>query len=308
MIGIDLGSNTIRAVNIDCATLKRISEYEKIVKTADNLHKTGRISDEAVDRILRAIDEMRGQLNLDNTVVAVTTEAIRQAKNGLDVIDLIKKSTGIEFQIIDGNKEACYTLLAVINRLEEINFKAKNFVLVDIGGGSTELIFFNNNRIKIRSFSLGIITIAQKYGTKDSIIANLSSWMNKIKDFIDDYYKTFNRPDMFISTAGTPTTVAAMKLGMNYKTYDAKRINGTCLQKEDLKEQIQCLLSLDEKSRQEFVGVGREDLIIAGALIFKNLYEMLGFNKAYVIDDGLREGVAISKCKKIDILKLFSII
>ncbi len=65
------------------------------------------------------------------------------------------------------------------------------------------------------------------------------------------------------------------------------------------------LLSLDEKSRQELVGVGREDLIVAGILIFKSLYALLGFNEAYVVDDGLREGVAIAECKQFDIDKIF---
>jgi len=305
MVSIDLGSNTIRGIEIDCNTLKKVAEYEKIVKTADNLHKTGCISDKVVDRILKAIDEMRGQLNLDNGVIAVTTEALRRAKNGLDVINLIKKSTGIEFQVIDGKKEAYYTLLAVVNRLEKLNFKVKSFILIDIGGGSTELIFFDNNRVKVKSFSLGIVTIAQKYKTKENIIEHLPAQMEDIKVFIDDYYKTANKPDMFVSTAGTPTTVAAMKLGMNYKTYDAERINGIYLQKKDLEEQMERLLSLDEKSRQELVGVGREDLIVAGILIFENLYDLLGFDGAFVIDDGLREGVAIAKCKQLNIDEIF---
>ncbi|HIP60351.1 MAG TPA: phosphatase [Campylobacterales bacterium] len=305
MVSIDLGSNTIRAIEIDCITLKKVAEYEKIVRTADNLHKTGTISDEAVDRIVNAIDEIGKILNLESGVKAVTTEAVRRAKNGLEVIDFIKKSTGVEFQIIDGKQEAYYTLLAVVNRLEKLNFKVKKFILVDIGGGSTELIFFNDNKINVKSFPIGVVTTAQKYRTKDKIIENLPSEMDEIKDFIDEYYKVAEKPDMFVSTAGTPTTVAAMKLGMNYKTYDADRINGVYLQKDDLEEQMERLLSLDEKSRQELVGVGREDLIVAGILIFRHLYDLLGFDRAYVIDDGLREGVAIAKCKKLKIDEIF---
>jgi len=308
MVSIDLGSNTIRAIEIDCATFKKVAKYEKIVRTADCLHKTGTILDKAVDGVVNAIIEMKKSLSFENGVKAVATEAIRQAKNGLDVINFIKKATSVEFEIIDGEKEACYTLLAVINRLEILNFNIKNFVLVDIGGGSTELIFFNENRVKIKSFSIGIVTMAQKYRTKDKIVKNLPLQMDEIKGFIDDYYKFAKKPDMFISTAGTPTTVAAMELGMNYKTYDEEQINGTSLLKDDLERELKYLLSLDEIYRAELVGVGREDLIVAGILIFRYLYELLGFDRAYVIDDGLREGVAIAECKKIDILKLFSII
>ena len=235
MVSIDLGSNTIRGIEVNCATLKKVAEYEKIVKTADKLYETGHISDKAVDRIINAIDTMRQRLDFKSGVVAVTTEAIRRAKNSLEVLESIKEATGIDFQIIDGKKEAYYTLLAVVSRLEKLNFKTKDFVLADIGGGSTELIFFNDNRVNVKSFPIGIVTIAQKYKTKENIIENLPSEMDEIKVFIDGYYKVAKKPDMFISTAGTPTTVAAMKLGMNYKTYDADRINGVYLQKDDLK-------------------------------------------------------------------------
>jgi len=69
--------------------------------------------------------------------------------------------------------------------------------------------------------------------------------------------------------------------------------------------EMECLLSLDEKSRQELVGVGREDLIVAGILIFRYLYDLLGFDKACVVDDGLREGVAIAECKQLNIDEIF---
>jgi exopolyphosphatase/guanosine-5'-triphosphate,3'-diphosphate pyrophosphatase len=104
-------------------------------------------------------------------------------------------------------------------------------------------------------------------------------------------------PRLFVPTAGTPTTVAAMKLGMTYATYDPLRVNGTPLAKGELRTQLKRLLSLDERARQVLVGVGREDLIAAGILIFERLYGILGFDEAVVIDDGLREGVAIAACR-----------
>jgi exopolyphosphatase/guanosine-5'-triphosphate,3'-diphosphate pyrophosphatase len=90
-----------------------------------------------------------------------------------------------------------------------------------------------------------------------------------------------------------------MKLGMTYATYDPVRVNGTLLHREELKTQLRRLLALEERQRQALVGVGREDLIAAGILLFDSLYGVLGFDEAVVVDDGLREGVAIAECRKL---------
>ncbi|NOZ90276.1 MAG: phosphatase, partial [Epsilonproteobacteria bacterium] len=97
--------------------------------------------------------------------------------------------------------------------------------------------------------------------------------------------------------AGTPTTIASMKKGMTYSTYDASKIHGTILTRADLVEQLKILLSMDRANREEIVGVGREDLIASGVLIYEELYNIGGFDESIVIDDGIREGVAFEVCE-----------
>lgn len=296
MVAVDLGSNTLRGVQIDCETLEPVAWFEKIVRTADGIHESGRIGEDAVVRIVEALKEAKRVIDFSQPVAAVTTEALRRASNAEEVLKRIKRECGVDFRVIGGDEEAHYTLLAVKKRLDKMGVESDNFVMADLGGGSTEILFFDSGRIESRSFDIGIVTVAQRYGSVEKIEQALPLLMREMEKFAGNMKTEGLCPKLFVSTAGTPTTVAAMKLGMDYSTYDAKRVNGTALYREDLKIQMDRLLSLDEESRRKLVGVGREDLIAAGILILNGLYSLLGFDESVVIDDGLREGVAIAGC------------
>ncbi|WP_201354107.1 phosphatase [Hydrogenimonas urashimensis] len=297
VVGIDLGSNTFRVAELSCTSLETVRQYEKIVRTADGMVETGIISDEALERIVEAARSAKAKIDFSHhKVVAVATEAVRRAKNADRILEAIRQRTGISFRVISGEKEADYTLLAVKTRLEKMGYEARDFVMVDIGGGSTELLFFDGRRLFSKSFPIGIVTVAQRYKTMERIEEALPGLMVPVEAFVRKAQERGMRPGLFVATAGTPTTVAAMKLGMEYDTYDSARVNGTLLFREDLKMQLRRLLSLDVAARRRLVGVGREDLIAAGILIFERFYELLGFDRAIVVDDGLREGVAIAEC------------
>ncbi len=299
MVAIDLGSNTLRVLEYDCDTGKQVSEYEKIVKTADGLAKYGVIGNEAILRVISAIKEAKQQIDFSTAVVkAVTTEAVRRAANSEEVLLRIKEETGVVFEIISGEEEARLTLLAVKNRLLTLDHPSQSFVLVDIGGGSTELIFHYEDVTITQSFPVGIVTIAQTYGTLDKIEKVLPQEMSQMQHFCSEVYEKYGKVDVFVATAGTPTTVAAMKHGLNYETYDASKINGTSLEVDELDIYLKELLSMPFEQREVTVGTGRSDLIAAGILIYKQLFGILGFGSCVIIDDGLREGVAIELCMK----------
>lgn len=297
MIAIDLGSNTLRVLKYDCTAGTQISEYEKIVKTADGLVQYGTINNEAIERVISAIQEAQEQIDFSSSLVrAVTTEAVRRAVNADEVLSQIKKETGVTFRIISGEEEARLTLLAVKHRLSTLQYTSDSFVLIDIGGGSTELIFHYENETVSKSFPLGIVTIAQTHETLENIEKVLHEEMAEMQIFCDHLYHSKGKVNAFVATAGTPTTVAAMKLGQNYETYDASKINGTSLEVGELDMYLKKLLSMPFEEREIAVGTGRSDLIAAGILIYKQLFTLLGFESCVVIDDGLREGVAIEGC------------
>jgi exopolyphosphatase/guanosine-5'-triphosphate,3'-diphosphate pyrophosphatase len=299
VVAIDLGSNTLRVVEYDCIHKRATAVFEKIVKTADKLTATGVIDHTAVERVIYAIKEAQERIDFKGQeVVAVTTEAVRRAANAKDVLSRIRQETGVVFRIIDGKEEAELTLLAVRERLQKLHLGADSFVLIDIGGGSTEIIFHYPHETISKSFPVGIVTIAQQYPDLDMIEAALPREMLSIQMFAAEIYATKGTVEVLVATAGTPTTVAAMKLGQTYETYDAGRINGTILEQDELTFYLNKLLSMPFESREVMVGTGRSDLIAAGILIFKQLCKILEFETCIVIDDGLREGVALHWCKE----------
>ena len=299
MIGIDLGSNTLRVVQIDCESGERVSACEKIVKTADALVHTGKIDIEAQRRVIAAVIEARKQIDFENERYrAVTTEAMRQASNRDEVLAGIEKETGIVFEIIGGEEEAKLTLLAVEERLCRLGQGRDSFLLVDIGGGSTELIFTYRGKHISRSFPVGIVTVSQRYGLLEAIEEALPALMKKMQLFYDEVVAQNGKIDTFVATAGTPTTVAALKLGQNYARYDPESVNGTELTVMDLNATLKQLLTMSPGEREIAVGVGRSDLIAAGILIFRELFSIAGMEKCIVIDDGLREGVALEGCRE----------
>ncbi|HFU74474.1 MAG TPA: phosphatase, partial [Helicobacteraceae bacterium] len=101
-----------------------------------------------------------------------------------------------------------------------------------------------------------------------------------------------------VATAGTTTTRAEFIQGMDYKTYDPQKINGYTLSLQATHKALEGLLALTEEERAIKVGVGRENLISAGIIIVQALYKVLGFESAIVIDDSLREGLAMHYCQE----------
>ncbi|SFV60462.1 Possible phosphatase [hydrothermal vent metagenome] len=298
IIAIDLGSNSLRVLKVDSKTKDVIDGFRKTVKTADNLANTGKISNDALSRVVIALNEAKEKLDFSDTIVkAVTTEAIRQASNGDEVLAKIKEQTGVDFEVIDGVAEAEYALSATQNRLKLLGKSPKNFMLVDIGGGSTEMLFhYGEDKTFSKSFPIGIVTVTQRFNGLAEIADGIPILMNPMRNYYNEVVSKYGEVELFVATAGTPTTVASMKLGMEYANYDAQKIHGTILTQKDLIEQLNKLIHMKYKERVKVVGLGRDDLIASGILIYDELYIISGFKESMVIDDGVCEGVAYSMC------------
>lgn len=273
MIAIDLGSNTIRACkmhrlgsgNFECEY-----SFERIVGSARGLSHTG-LAIDAMERIRTAVAQLCTEASFSSSI-AVATEAFRQASNSSEFFRDIRAEFGIEFNIISGEVEAYLTRLGVENRAKILNLNLKDSLLIDLGGASTEISFGEISR----SFSFGIITALESNKR-----AEISMAIEFIKQF------KFNN---IILTSGVPTTVAALKQGLNYTNYRADLINGMQIKNTDLNWAANLLKTTPNKD--ELVGKNRADLIVKGCEILSNL---VGFNPCIVIDDGLREGLFIAK-------------
>ena len=280
MIACDLGSNTFRVVEIDCATKVRLKEFEKIVRTAEGIGHSGKINDEAIKRVIDAILEAKELFDL-SSAKAVATAAMRKATNSDEVLSQIFNETGLEIEIIDGKIEAYFVRKAIEAYVDD------DYLIMDLGGGSTELILKKEDC----SFDVGIVTMVDKYAH-----SSIQGGIEKEFEVIKAFAKNVKKPQIFVATAGTPTTVASFLYGLDYENYDYKKINGTILTTVQIEDALKQLLEMSEEERIRWVGTGRADLIVAGILMFVEIVKIFGFDEVLVIDDGLREGLALRLC------------
>ncbi len=294
IISCDLGSNSFRVLIYDFYKDEAIGDFETTVGTADGLKQTGKISVEALNRIVNAIKNSIQKLNYNpQDAIAVTTSAMRQAKNSSYIIEEIKKQTDISFKIISGDEEARLTLLGLQYSLKKQNINSQNIILVDIGGGSTEIIFVKENTPIFKSFEVGIVTLTQS--SHKNII--LEEFKKNIKQYIQSLSFDVSKLQL-VSTAGTPTTIAALKHNLNYNTYDKKIINGTKVLLEDLDYYKNYLQSIPLYEAETLTGTNRIQYIGSGIDIFKLIFTVLNKEFSIVFDEGLREGVAVDKFLK----------
>jgi len=294
IISCDLGSNSFRVLIYNFDKDEAIGDFEITVGTADGLKQTENISVEALNRIVNAIKNSIKKLNYNpKDAIAVTTSAMRQAKNSSYIIEEIKKQTNVSFKIISGDEEARLTLLGLQYSLKKQNINSENIILVDIGGGSTEIIFVKENNPIFKSFEVGIVTLTQS--------SNKNIVLEEFKENIKQYIQSlpFDVSELqLVATAGTPTTIAALKHNLNYKTYDKKIINGTKVFLEDLDYYKNYLQSIPLNEAETLTGTNRIQYIGSGIDIFKLIFTVLKKEFSVVFDEGLREGVVVDKFLK----------
>lgn len=274
MIGIDLGSNTLRACLMD-ENGEILWDFERIVGSARNMDENGLAAD-AKERIFQALKELQKSHELQGAYFAAATAAFRKAKNSQQFLQFIKNELNIDFSVISGDDEAKFVRLGISLRLKKLGISDKNAVFIDLGGASTEISF--NEFFK--SFDFGIVSYVNTFKNDYSAICEVCK---DAKDFIKDF-----TPSAVILSSGVPTSVAGLKVGLNYANYNAKKVNGLRLNLSDFDE-IFTLIE-NSKNKDELVGKNRSDILCAGIKLLKELLSPL--NAPFiVIDDGLREGL-----------------
>ena len=290
---IDLGSNSFRVVTYDFKNNTILLEYHEVVGMADALVETGVISKEAQQRVINAIKISSKTLKFNpSEAICVTTAAMRYARNSKEVIKNFKESTGASFKIIESNEEARLTRLAIKYALKREKINKDKFIVLDIGGGSIEIIINTHKTFLAQSFPFGIVTLTQKYNTVNKTKKALELLEQEIATFIDSLDIDL-KEYLFIATAGTPTTVAAVKLGLDAYDYDKTAVNGTTVTPDDLSFVFKLFKDKPIEELTQLVGKGRVEFIEVGILIYETIFKVLGKNESIVFDDGLREGVAI---------------
>ncbi len=299
---IDIGTNTLRILVAELKgnELKKIYIDRVITRLGSSFSRIEKlISAEAVKRALAVLHGFAKILKLYEVekVRAVATSVVRESLNGYEFIGRVRKEAGIEIELISGKEEAELTVKGV---LKSVSPPSRSSVIFDVGGGSTEYAYVEDGVIlDFASTSLGVVHLAEKFLKRDMPseldIRAISEDIENVLSYEISLMSEFTADHLsLIGTAGTPTTLAAIELGLN--EYDPNVVNGFVLKRDVVLRIFQTLIEIPKEKRLEVKGIekGREDIIIPGTLILLKTMERFSKDEILVSDGGLLEGVAYS--------------
>lgn len=296
LASIDLGSNSVILLliefNADEGTFKIHKEVFTTPRISEGITSSKVISSTAIYRLEKELDQFReyiSKFNCDNILVSATN-AFRIANNGRQIKNDIEMKYGWKVSILEGIEEARLTFLGAIFP----SYADINSILIDIGGGSTEIIYGNIGQIKFsESLQLGVVSLKELFSNNNVIS---SSRISEIQSYIYHQLSSL-KIDIpvdinAIAVAGTPTTISAIV--QNLQSYSVELIDVSKLQLDqiiNLRTQIQTMSSLEIRQMFGSVVYGREDLLLSGCLILEGFMNYFQIDRITVSTKGLRYGM-----------------
>ncbi len=311
---LDLGTNNCRLL-IATPTpggFRVVEAYSRIVRLGEGLSQTGRLSEAAMDRALSALAVSAEKVRRRRVVKlrAVATQACRSAENGQAFVERVALETGLGLQIITPHEEARLSVAGCLGLLDR---EAQAALVVDVGGGSTEMSWVDlsgpaqaaDRTPPIKawlSIPIGVVTLAERLPEGE---APTDQWFRAMVEIVKAEIAGFRRADVLrpvfaadsahlVGTSGAITSLAGLHLGLD--RYDRSRVDGIWMTRADCERAADLLLSLtpSQRARQPCIGPDRADLVLAGAAILQAVQELWPCSRVRVADRGLREGVLMS--------------
>lgn len=295
---IDIGSNTVLLLiaEIDSGSpeIKTILNRYEVPRLGRGLKKDGNISDDSIKKLLDVLSSYKKLIDEYNCskILCTATNAMRIAKNSEEIIKKVKSDFDIDIKVIPGEREAELSFLGASSSLPE----AKRKIVVDIGGGSTEIIFGEDEKIIFKkSYPVGAVNTTETFIHQQPPNKNeISQLENFVQKTFAELKESMPQGMPLIAVAGTPTSLSAINLKL--KEYVDKKVEGSRLLLNDINNLISEFSSLtpDEiLNRYDKIIKGREDVILAGTIILKTVCELSGNNQITVSGRGIRYGSVV---------------
>ena len=322
---LDLGTNSCRMLIAQPRgnQFHVIDSFSKTVELGQGLEASGRLSRASMARTVQALQICRRKIEQHRVtrMRLVATEACRRARNARDFLRYVKRETGLPLEIIQPEEEA---RLAVISCAPLVSRRTEQLLVVDIGGGSTELVWIDLSDVpreeRARSIMrlhtgfqaaaspfpaakvvdwisvpLGVATLKDQFADVEDDAARfaLMSWYfeEKLADFSPYNASQPREGFQIIGTSGTVTTVAASHLGL--RRYDRTKVDGLTMTSDQIDRVIRDYLALGPEGRRNDPRIGRDrhTLIMSGAAILQAMMRIWPTDRLSVADRGLREGL-----------------
>ncbi|MEM9970374.1 MAG: Ppx/GppA phosphatase family protein [Pseudomonadota bacterium] len=323
---LDLGTNSCRMLIAQPKgnQFHVVDSFSKSVQLGIGLERSGRLSRQSMNRTIQALQICRKKIAQHDVkrMRLVATEACRRAKNGAEFLRAIERETDLSLDIIEPEEEA---RLAVISCAPLVSTKTEQLLVVDIGGGSTELVWIDISRVPNVDRPRAIMRLHSGFSPQDETpfpaarvvdwisvplgVATLREQFNDVEDdggkfalmscYFEEQLADFSPYEaeqaregfQIIGTSGTVTTVAASHLGL--KRYDRNKVDGLRMTSDQIDRVIKTYLALGPEGRRNDPRIGRDRhaLIMSGAAILQALLRLWPTDRLSVADRGLREGL-----------------
>lgn len=311
-VAIDIGTVTCRMLIADVLgdRVVPVAKGYEIVNLGEGVDATGVLKPEAMERVAGAVDrylEVRASCDgADQPVLSTTvmaTSAARDAENADEFADLLARR-GLELAVIPGEKEAALSF-----RGASADFACSDegvppmILVVDVGGGSTELIAgrAGGEPVRAQSFDVGCRRVTERFLSADPLdaeeMARARAWM---RDLFDGFFAREDLPpiERMIAVAGTATTVASIREEM--AVYDSDRVHGSRVSLDELRAINARLSALPLEERERVVGLDpkRAPVICAGLAILEEVMGAGGFGEFTVSESDILQGMVLEAARR----------
>lgn len=308
---LDLGTNNCRLLIARPTRdgFRVVDSFSRIVRLGEGLSRTGLLDDNAMERAYEALSLCaeriaRRGLKAEN-LSAVATQACRGASNGVAFIERVRKGTGLNLRIIDPIEEARLSVAGCLNLIDPAS---EAVLVIDVGGGSTELSWMRrteqgHDTLAWMSVPLGVVTLAERHPEPqgsprnwyEAMVADVGEAIAKGAPDDPAYHSLYKQGRAhMVGTSGAITSLAGIHLGL--RRYQRDLVDGLWMTRSDCEAAANRLISLgpDGRAAENCIGPDRADLVLAGAAILEAVQRAWPCERVRVADRGLREGLLLT--------------
>jgi exopolyphosphatase / guanosine-5'-triphosphate,3'-diphosphate pyrophosphatase len=296
---IDIGTNTtlLLIAEVREGTIAVLEDRAQITRLGRGIGGDGRLRQEGIDRTLAVLSGYAVLARVHEApIFAIGTEALRRAPNAADFLCRAAALLDIPVEVIDGEREAALTFLAA--KLSFPDAAARTMMVVDIGGGSTEIVVAHRGAVDLCcSLPLGSVRLTERHIHHDPPLA---AEIAAVRDEVVVHLAETPLPSeadqpCLVGVAGTVTTLAAMT--QDLRSYDPALVHGYRLTLPALGNQIDRLRASTQSEREAMAGLDplRADVILSGAIILCEIARRVGVANVLVSDRGIRWGLLYEK-------------
>lgn len=302
LAAIDIGTNSLRLIIAEAlrdGKYRVLDDEKEATRLGAGLETTGRLDPEAVQRSLDALRRMV-QIAAGYQVRqlrAIATCAVREAADGPEFCRRVQDETGLAIEVVSARTEA---QLAFTSVARNFDLQGKNVAVVDIGGGSTEIVLASGNIVEeIYTTPLGAVRVSERFGGQPALsveaFAELISGTDRL--LRKHSRKPLFCPHLMVGCGGTFTALATMVMAL--KGQAGLPVRGYSVARADVRHLLDRLRKLSPKARRGVAGLSpdRADIIVGGLAVIDSLMRRLGVNFVQVHDGGVRDGLLLTMAK-----------